>query len=70
MKDLEVRTGNRAVIVSMTDISADEPLTPKLARRAARVAYGVAANCTVYDEGTAYRVTGYGVNVRRVKVEQ
>ena len=71
MKELEVQTTNRpSVIVRLSGIAPDAPLTPKLARRAARIAYGVAANCTVVDEDIAYRVTGHGVNVRRVGVWQ
>jgi len=65
-----VKTQTGQVEVRLSNVAPDAILTPKLARRAARIAYGVAANCTVVDEDIAYRVTGYGVNVRRVGVWQ
>ena len=70
MKQLTVKSQTGQVEVQLNNVASDATLTPKLARRAARIAYGVAANCTVVDEDIAYRVTGYGVNVRRVEVWQ
>jgi len=62
MKELTVITGPRGNqqqgIVQLNGVLAREPLTPKLARRAARVAQGSASGATVWDYpmGVGYRL--------------
>ena len=70
MKQLTVKSQTGQVEVQLSNVAPDATLTPELARRAVRIAYGGAASCTVVDGDIAYRVAGYGVNVRRVEAWQ
>ena len=62
MKELTVISGPLAeptiTHVQIPGVPADERLTPKLARQAARIACGQAAKATVWDEesGIGYRL--------------
>jgi hypothetical protein len=53
----------------LNGVLPSEPLTPKLARRAARIAVGVGYGCTVLDEdaGIGYRL--YERSARKLHLE-
>jgi hypothetical protein len=54
--------------VILNGVLPSEPLTPKLARRAARVTVGVGYGCTVLDEdGIGYRL--YERSARKLHLE-
>lgn len=63
------RTNRVTQIVILNGVMPDEPLTPKLARRAARVAIGVGYGATVLDEdaGVGYRL--YERSARKLRLE-
>ena len=54
----------QSVMVKLNGIAPDEPLTPKMARRASRVAHGSGYAATVWDGNIGYRL--YKNSARKV----
>jgi len=75
MKELTViitgkKPNRREGIVQLNGVLPNESLTPKLARRAARVAQGTSAGATVWDweAGVGYRL--YKHSARRLYLDE
>ena len=70
-KSLTVTGGPRSnptsIQVELNGVSPDEPLTPKLAARAARVAFGHRGGVTVWDHEHDYGYRLYKYSARKLK---
>ncbi|RLC84855.1 MAG: hypothetical protein DRJ03_13110 [Chloroflexi bacterium] len=63
------RGNTQAVTVELNGILADEPLTPKMARRAARIANGCGYNATVVDAAAGYGYRLYKESARKIYLD-
>lgn len=74
MKELLVISGPiyepKSTRVQLPGILANQPLTPKLARQAARMACGQATRATVWDEGAGVGYRLYAQSARKLYKEE
>ena len=68
-KQLTVTHGHLSSLVQLNGVDPEERLTPKMARRASRVAHGSSASATVWDNEHNYGYRLYPNSARKVYTE-
>lgn len=65
-KILIVETGSSKITIQLAGVLPAEPLTPKMARQAARAAFGHNNRVTVWDDASGYGYRLYQYSARKL----